>query len=99
MRVYDFVGPDAGQSFERIDILGVYPQEGFASVQVRQKVMRRRGLDGPGIERMREFEERTRVVAECLDVEEIFRTRETEFLFRGGGGRAWLICDCDCDCD
>jgi hypothetical protein len=54
--------------------------------------MRRRGLDGPGMERAREFEERTRVVAERLDVEEIFRTRETEFLFRGGGGEGVVDC-------
>ena len=96
VRVHDPVGPDAGQPLERIDVLGVHPQEGLASVQVRQKIMRRRGLDGPGMERAREFEERTRVVAERLDVEEIFRTRETEFLFRGGGEG---VVDCDCDCD
>ena len=57
-------------------------------MQVRQKVMRRRWLDGPGIERMSEFEERTRIIAERFDVKEIFRTRETEFLF---GGRGWVI--------
>ena len=96
VRVHDPAGPDAGQPLERIDVLGVHPQEGLASVQVRQKIMRRRGLDGPGMERAREFEERTRVVAERLDVEEIFRTRETEFLFRGGGEG---VVDCDCDCD
>jgi hypothetical protein len=96
VRVHDPAGPDAGQPLEQIDVLGVHPQEGLASVQVRQKIMRRRGLDGPGMERAREFEERTRVVAERLDVEEIFRTRETEFLFRGGGEG---VVDCDCDCD
>ena len=49
---------------------------------------------------MREFEERTRIIAERLDVEEIFRARETELLREGGRSdesmnafHAFFVCD------